>query len=129
MIQLAAIIDMDPQSTAPSPAAAMPAPMTPPTTEWVVETGAPIQVATLTQSAEEMSADIIAQMKTCASAKEAGSIIPLEIVDTTSPPARSAPALSLSAAMAMAPPMVSAFAPTAGPMLFATSLAPIFTAM
>ena len=58
-----------------------------------------------------------------------GSMIPREMVLTTSPPAIRAPAVSNTAAMAMAPPMVSAFAPTAGPMLFATSLAPMFSAM
>ena len=103
--------------------------MTPPTTEWVVETGAPSQVARFTQSAEEMSAAIIAQMKTFRSASAVGSMMPLEIVETTSPPASSAPALSQSAAMTMAPPMVSALAPTAGPMLLATSLAPMLSAM
>ncbi len=81
----------------------MPAPMTPPTTEWVVETGAPTHVARFTQSAEEISAAIIAQMNNCALAIPAGSMIPLEMVETTSPPANRAPALSHTAAMAMAP--------------------------
>ena len=39
--QLAAIVPIVGQFTAAMPAAAMPAPMTPPTTECVVETGAP----------------------------------------------------------------------------------------
>ena len=83
----------------------------------------------LTHSAEDMSAAIIAQMKTCVSATLSGSMMPLEMVETTSPPASSAPALSKSAAITMAPPMVSALAPTAGPMLLATSLAPILIAI
>src|SRR6056297_1530956 len=127
--QLAAMALMVGQLTAPKPAAAMPAPMTPPTTEWVVETGAPTHVARLTQSAADMSAAIIAQMKTSAEAIVVGAMIPLEMVETTSPPASSAPALSKIAAMAMAPPSVSALAPTAGPMLLATSLAPMLSAM
>ena len=117
------------QLTALIPAATMPAPITPPTTECVVETGAPTHVARLTQSAEEISAAIIAQTKMRGSAIPAGSMIPREIVETTSPPASSAPALSKMAAITIAPPMVSALAPTAGPMLLATSFAPIFSAM
>jgi hypothetical protein len=53
----------------------------------------------------------------------------LEIVDTTSPPARIAPAASKIAAMTSAPIMVSAREPTAGPTLLATSLAPMLRAM
>jgi len=117
------------QLTAEKPAAAIPAPMTPPTTEWVVDTGALTHVARLTQSAAEISAAIIAQMKTSAEAMAEGAMIPFEMVETTSPPARSAPALSKIAAIAMAPPSVSALAPTAGPMLFATSLAPMLSAI
>ena len=64
MIQLAAIMLMEGQLTAAIPAAAMPAPITPPTTECVVDTGAPTHVARLTQSADEISAAIIAQMNT-----------------------------------------------------------------
>src|SRR6056300_390211 len=60
--QLAAIFDMVPQSTAPKPAAAMPAPITPPTTEWVVDTGAPTHVAILTHNAADSRAAIIAQI-------------------------------------------------------------------
>ena len=58
--QLAAMAPIMPQLIAPKPAAAIPAPMTPPTTECVVETGAPIQVARLTHSAEASKAAIIA---------------------------------------------------------------------
>ena len=117
------------QFTAAKPAAAIPAPITPPTTECVVETGAPTHVAKLTHSADEIRAAIIAQMKISLSDTEDGSMIPLEIVETTSPPASNAPAVSHTAAIAIAPPIVRAFAPTAGPMLFATSFAPMFTAI
>src|SRR6056297_604535 len=127
--QLAAILAMVAQLTAAKPAAAIPAPMTPPTTEWVVETGAPTRVARLTQSAADRRAAIIAQMKMCASATLRGSMMSLEMVETTSPPASSAPALSQIAAITMAPPIESALAPTAGPMLLATSFAPILSAM
>jgi hypothetical protein len=55
--------------------------------------------------------------------------MPLEMVVTTSPPAISAPAASNTAAITKAPAIVSAFDPTAGPTLLATSLAPMFMAM
>ena len=129
MIQLAAMPPIVGQFTAENPAAAMPAPITPPTMECVVDTGAPRNVAKLTQSADEISAAIIAQMKTSWPATLSGLMIPLEMVETTSPPAKSAPAVSHTAAIAIAPPMVSALAPTAGPMLLATSFAPMFTAI
>jgi len=129
MIQLAAMALIVGQLTAANPAAAIPAPMTPPTTLCVVETGAPIHVAILTQSAAASSAAIIAQMNTVAFAMLSGAMIPLAMVETTSPPAINAPALSNTTAITMAPPMVSALAPTAGPMLLATSLAPIFSAI
>ena len=127
--QLAAIRPMVGQFTAQMPAAAMPAPITPPTMECVVETGAPIQVARFSHKADASSAAIIAQTKSRPSPSASGATIPPEMVLTTSPPAISAPAVSQIAAMISAPPMVSAFAPTAGPMLLATSLAPMFSAM
>ena len=55
--------------------------------------------------------------------------MPSEMVVTTSPPASRAPAVSKKAAISRAAPMVSALAPTAGPTLFVTSLAPMFMAM
>ena len=94
-----------------------------------MDTGAPTHVARLTHNADETRAAIIAQINTCASSTDAGSMIPLEMVDTTSPPASNAPALSQIAAMTMAPPMLRALAPTAGPMLLATSFAPMLTAI
>ena len=55
--------------------------------------------------------------------------IPFEIVETTSPPARSAPAVSQTPAIISAPTLARALLPTAGPILLATSLAPIFMAI
>ena len=56
-------------------------------------------------------------------------MMPFWIVDTTSPPAISAPAASNTAAIINAPTIETAFDPTAGPRLLATSLAPMFIAM
>ena len=58
-----------------------------------------------------------------------GDIIPFDTVLTTSPPASNAPALSHTAAITTATPTEITFPPTAGPILLATSLAPIFNAM
>ena len=79
--------------------------------------------------AAETRAAIIAEMKTLGSETATGSMMPLEMVETTSPPAISAPALSKTAAMASATPSVIACDPTAGPTLLATSLAPMLSAM
>ena len=124
-----AIFPIIPQLTMPNPAAAIPAPMTPPTMECVVDTGAPTQVAKLIQSAAANRADIITQMKILVSGIRLGSMMPLEMVCTTSPPAMKAPADSKMAAMTSAPTMVSDLAPNAGPTLLATSLAPMLSAM
>ena len=127
--QLAAILDMVGQFTAAKPAAAIPAPITPPTTECVVETGAPTHVAKFTQSAADKSAANIAQIKMPEVCMLSGAMMPFAMVDTTSPPASNAPMLSNTAAIAIAAPIDKAFAPTAGPMLLATSFAPMFNAM
>ena len=58
-----------------------------------------------------------------------GSMMPPLMVPTTSPPATMAPSASKTAATQMAQPMVMAPEPTAGPMLLATSFAPMFMAM
>ena len=129
MTQLAAIWDIFDQLAMPQPPAAMPAPSTPPTIEWVVDTGAPMAVARLSHSAPASKAAIIIQTKTSVSPIRSGSMMLLLIVPTTSPPAISAPAASQTAAINMAPDMVRAREPTAGPMLLATSLAPMFMAM
>ena len=117
------------QSTTLVPTAASPAPSTPPTMACVVDTGAPKYVARCTHSAEASSADIMIHTNVSAFGTRAGSMMPLEIVSTTSLPAISAPAHSKTAAMMSAPDMVSARAPTAGPTLLATSLAPMVSAM
>src|SRR6056297_4184675 len=74
--QLAAIAPIVGQFTAANPAAAIPAPITPPTTECVVETGAPTQVARLTQNAAAKSADIIAQINVVAVPMLSGAMMP-----------------------------------------------------
>ena len=127
--QLAAMADIVAQFTALKPTAAMPPPITPPTTECVVDTGALKYVARLTQRADAKRADIMAQMKVWLSFTKDGLMIPFAMVLTTSPPAKRAPALSKTAAIIRAPNMVSALEPTAGPTLFATSFAPMFRAM
>ncbi len=101
--QLAAICPIVGQFTAATPAAAIPAPITPPTMECVVDTGAPSQVARFSQSDAAISADIIAQMKICGSAIASGDTMPPEMVLTTSPPAISAPAVSKTAAIIKRP--------------------------
>ncbi len=94
-----------------------------------METGAPTYVATLIQIAAASSADSMRRTKLPASRISAGSMISLDMVPITSPPAISAPMVSNTAAMANAPAMVSAPEPTAGPTLLATSLAPMLSAM
>jgi len=64
-----------------------------------------------------------------ATASQEGVIIPHLIVFTTSQPAIMAHQASKMTAIIIAQANVSAFDPTAGPILFATSLAPIFIAI
>ena len=127
--QLAAIFDMVTQLTKPKPAPAMPAPITPPTIEWVVETGAFKKVARLIHSAAANRALSIRFRKSVAVTPSPGLMMPLATVCTTSPPARIAPALSQTAAITTAAVTVNTLPPTAGPILLATSFAPIFSAM
>lgn len=129
MTQLAEIAPSRCQLAISMPPAAMPAPNTPPTMEWVVDTGAPIAVAMFSQIAAASSAAIMSQMKTPPFGINAGSMIPFLMVLTTSPPATMAPIPSKIAAMMIAPVKVSALEPTAGPTLLATSFAPMFMAM
>ena len=117
------------QFTASSPPPAMPAPSTPPTTACVVETGAPSQVDRFTHRAAAIIAQIITRTNPSEVAKPSGATMPPAMVSTTSPPASTAPRLSNTAAISSAPPMVSTLAPTAGPTLLATSLAPMLSAM
>ena len=79
--------------------------------------------------AEDIRAAIIAHTNVLVSGTMAGSMMPFLMVETTSPPAISAPALSNTAAIMSAPISDSAREPTAGPTLLATSLAPMFSAM
>src|SRR3546814_2321981 len=58
--QLAAMLVMVPQLATSQPAAATPAPSTPPTMEWVVDTGAPIQVA---RRSEEHTSELQSLMR------------------------------------------------------------------
>ena len=128
--QEAAIFAIVAQETILKPAAAIPAPITPPTIECVVETGAFIIVAKFNHKAAAKSAAIIAQMKGSGFPPKAEmSMMPFLIVLTTSPPAINAPAASKIAAITIATVIVIAFDPTAGPTLFATSFAPMFIAI
>ncbi len=97
--------------------------------EWVVDTGAPKAVAMFSHTAAASNAAVISQMKRSGSVTASGRMMPFWMVETTSPPAISAPAASNTAAMISAPTIDSAFEPTAGPTLLATSLAPMFIAM
>ena len=107
----------------------MPAPNTPPTMEWVVETGAFRMVARLIHAAAARRTAIITRTKSSTCISGSGVTIPFEIFETTSPPARRAPTVSHTAAITRAAAIVSALLPTAGPILLATSLAPMFSAM
>src|SRR5690606_5985288 len=127
--QLITMAPMVSQFTSPQPPAAIPAPMTAPMIECVVDTGAPTAVARLSQSAPASNAANITQANVVASPICAGSMMPPLMVPTTSPPATMAPSASNTAATTMAQPMVMAPEPTDGPMLLATSLAPMFMAM
>jgi len=128
MIQVIAISPALPQRTARGRSEA-PMPMIEVATTWVVETGAPKKVAKLSHRAAASSAANMAVRKVAASGIKSGSMMPLEMVATTSPPAINAPAVSKMAAINSAPVSVSAREPTAGPTLLATSFAPMFIAM
>ena len=86
-------------------------------------------MARFSQSAAASRAAIISRMKVSAFWTTSGETMPEAMVLTTSPPASMAPAVSKMAAMSSALPRVSALEPTAGPMLLATSLAPMLSAM
>ena len=80
MNQLAAILDIVTQLTRPKPAPAMPAPITPPTIEWVVDTGAFKKVARLIHNAAANRALSIKLRKSVAVIPSSGLIIPLATV-------------------------------------------------
>ena len=127
--QLAAIAAIVPQFTIDSPATVKPAPKIPPTIECVVDTGELKKVARFIHNAAANKALSIKYLKLVTETSVPGEIIPLETVLTTSPPANKAPELSHTAAIKTAVPTVITLPPTAGPILLATSLAPIFKAM
>ena len=115
--------------TIEAPATVRPAPRIPPTIEWVVETGELKKVAKLIQRAAASNALNIKYLNCVVFINSPGDIIPFETVLTTSPPANKAPELSQTAAIITAVPTDITFPPTAGPILFATSFAPIFSAI
>ena len=94
-----------------------------------MDTGAPTHVARFTQRAADSNAAIMAHMNVSGVPMLSGAMMPLAMVETTSPPAIKAPALSNTMAIPIAPPMDNALAPTAGPMLLATSFAPMLSAI
>src|SRR5690554_7300723 len=81
--QLAAILPITLQSAMAQPPAAIPAPSTPPTIEWVVDTGAPIQVARFSHRAPASRAAVINHTNARGSSRLVGSIMPPLMVDTT----------------------------------------------
>ena len=81
------------------------------------------------QRADPKSVASIIAINTFASVTPEASMIHHLIVLTTSPPAIIAPPASNMAAMMIAHPIVIAFDPTAGHILFATSFAPILSAI
>ena len=128
--QLAAIVATSHQWTASIPMATTANPMIAPTIECVVDTGQPNREATVSQAAAARSADNMPMTSTSGSCwRDSASMMPLRIVEVTSPPARNAPRNSKTPAIRMAPPTVRAPAPTDVPIEFATSLAPIAHAM
>ena len=127
--QLAAIAAIVPQLTIEAPATVRPAPRIPPTMECVVDTGELKKVAKFIQRAAANNALNIRYLKSVVVTKSPGDIMPLETVLTTSPPANNAPELSHIAAITTAVPTEITFPPTAGPILLATSFAPILSAI
>lgn len=112
-----------------TPRAIIHAQTSPPITECVAETGLLVYVAILIQSAEPKRVASMMDMKTFGSSTHDASIIHHLIVFTTSPQAMIAHEASNIAAIMIAHPMVIAFDPTAGPILFATSFAHILRAI
>ena len=129
-IQLRTIVTTFPHSIEERPWVAIPKPMTPPTMEWVVDTGMPNLVAMLTQRAAERSVASIPYANTIASFEYArGFTIPFATVRLTWLPTSIAPENSKMAATMIACLNVRLRAPTLVPIALATSLAPIFHAI
>ncbi|KAH3669562.1 hypothetical protein OGATHE_002374 [Ogataea polymorpha] len=92
-----------PHSTWSLPLAAIPAPITAPTMEWVVETGIPIDVAIDNQIEEPTSAHAIVSISTEGLfSNDCTSMILLLIVSETLDPAKTAPRNSIIAARIIA---------------------------
>ena len=127
--QLATICPIFSQFITSIPRAIIPAPTSHPITECVAETGDFVYVATLIHTAEPKSVASIIPINTLISVTALASMIPHLIVFTTSPPAIIAPLASKIAAIIIAHHIVMARDPTAGPMLFATSFAPMLRAI
>ena len=129
IIQLITIVPTFGQTTILGPAAARPAHTSHPMTEWVADTGALKKVAIFIHIAAPTNVDIMINIKSDISVILFTLMISHLIVPTTSHPAMSAQLASNIAAIIIAPVRVIAFDPTAGHILFATSLAPKFMAI
>ena len=127
--QLEAISPIFDQFTASVPTATNAKPTIAPTIEWVVETGQPTRDATVNHMAAANRAESMPYSRMLASPIAPESIIPLRIVEVTSPPARKAPRNSKIAAIMIACLTVIALEPTDVAIAFATSLAPMPQAM
>ncbi|KFB71916.1 MAG: hypothetical protein AW09_002928 [Candidatus Accumulibacter phosphatis] len=89
MNQLATISPIISQCTACTPRAATPTPHTAPTRACVVATGQPRMLATISQIPAASSAPIMPSTNRCGTgSKSLPSMMPVEIVSATSPPAR-----------------------------------------
>lgn len=106
----------------------IPAPTIQPITECVADTGLFVYVAMLIQTAEPKRVASMIPINIFGSGTAETSMIPPLIVSATSPPAMIAPAASKIHAIRIAPAIVIAPEPTAGPILLATSFAPILIA-
>ena len=117
--QLAAIVATSHQWTASKPIATTAKPMMAPTIECVVDTGQPNLEATVSQIAAARRADSMPMTSRFGSCSRASaSMMPLRIVEVTSPPARNAPRNSNTPAIRMATPTVMAPEPTDVPIEF-----------
>lgn len=112
-----------------APLAAMEAPITAPTIEWVVETGIPMEVAIVNQVDEPIKAVVIVNINTAGSfLNTAISTILFLIVSDTREPTNTAPKNSMIAAKIIACQYFKDLDETDEEKEFATSLAPMFQA-
>jgi len=121
------------QTTHSEPLDTMAMPVSPPTTEWVVETGISNLVARISQMPTAPMTQRLPYMRTAASmyepVKQSVLAMPLRIVSATEEPARTAPLNSKTTASTHACLMVSALEPTEVAYALATSLAPMSKAV